>query len=136
MVFSSLLEPALREAKGQRMPRAKARRYHWAGNSWRLWRSKLEVDRELELARIEAGQRLGKIRQGQAARTIEGVDLADVGTVEEVKRFNHEVQPADAAEREVSDYSEVYGRQAGRLEAVPNEAERARGQREGVGAIG
>src|SRR5438876_930277 len=130
------LEPALSEAKGRHHAGLKPGATTGQGNSWRPLRSKLEVDRELELARIEAVQRLGKACEGRAAGTIERVDLADVSTVEEVKRFNHEIQPPDAAEREVSHHSEVYGRKTRGLEAVSTQAERARGQREGVGAIG
>jgi hypothetical protein len=63
--------------------------------------SKLEIQRELDLAGTGSGNRLRESRHRRQTRAEDRIDLGDIHTVEQVEEFRYHVETFRPAEREI-----------------------------------
>src|SRR5690348_353518 len=98
--------------------------------------SEFEVEGELDLARACAFGGPIELRKGSDCGAKNGIDFNHVCVVEKIERFGDEVEMLVFAEGKIFHEAKIEIHGGGSFERIARKAERARGEREGVAAIG
>ena len=97
--------------------------------------SEFEIERELEVSRVECLYWQPKTWQRLASRAKERIDLAYIGAIEQIECLDHKIELAVLADWQVLEEAQVDSSKRWGLEPIAHETRRARRNRESVAPV-